>query len=373
MLKIKRRCITDLNLEELIDSDARQFIPKSEIDSVKEHGRLINKSRVINNLCKHYDGVQLAGRGKNLDITLGKKKIPQATTERAKAVNLILCNWVSSHKFNDSKTLKKWLNLAKIELFDNSGLKEVNKELGLEYKWNDWNLNDLEYTLSCNKQLTYNDLQGFRHDYNHYILGLIRYCLRTLASRGNGRLNTGLYEFRDGVKLRLNDEATRKVNDLISQVVDLGKISKWQVYDSKEYMQGLHELGFNRVWLEYEVDGVELNFVKEYDEHISKADLDKQLDLAYRENLSNRMNKGVTWKKLQEQYVKSLEINKDLIDLGIYTKSNFWKVAFEDTFYRTKHMVKQRLEWKDALWVWDEVKKLTERIETIRQEQGGNE
>lgn len=373
MLKTKRRCITDLNLEELIDSDARQYIPQSEIESVKKHGRLTNKARVINNLCKHYDGVQVAGRGKNLDITLGRKKIPQATTERAKAINLILCNLVSSYEFNDSKTLKKWLDLVKIDLFNNAGLKEINKkELYLEYNWYDWDLKDLEYTLSCNKQLTYNDLQGFRRDYNHYMLGLIRYCLRTLASRGNGRLDTGLYEFKDGEKLRLNDEATRKVDDLITQVMELEKISKWQVYDSKEYMQGLHELGFNNVWFEYEVDGVELNFVEEYDNDISKADLDKQLDLAYRENLSNRMNNGVTWKKLQEQYVKSLEINKDLIDLGIYTKSDFWKVAFEDTLYRTKHMVKQRLEWKDALWVWDEVKKLNKRIETIRQ-RGGHE
>lgn len=261
-----------MNLQELINNpDIKDILTDKEIEYIAANNRLYDRKRIKEKLEKHFKNVAVTGRGKNTNIEIGERVLYKSNdsmhNELYTNALYLLCSYLQGAKvetITKRKTLKKW---GKIMQYPESmqGLKfEESFKLGY-YKLDLFMNTDFKEP-DKNNYLTVSDVIQYNGDLREFRRQVTKDVFRRLAKATGAKVKDifiGIrlkfvdkerQKFVKGKRELLSDETIQLIEnerDLIIEQYD--KINIFNVYDSAEYKMAIHEIGYYKVWREYEI------------------------------------------------------------------------------------------------------------------------
>lgn len=278
---------------------------------IAKYNRLHDKKRMKEKLEKHFDNVVITGRGKNINIEIGERilYITNDTMYNELYTNALyyLCLHLqraadkirnysyggyavfSIMLYNDkyiamNKTFKNWASAMKYP-YDMKGLKfEQSFKLGMNL---DLSNTDFKEPNNNNK-LTISDVIQYNSDLREFRHQAIRDVLRRITKATGAKVEDIFYsihldklvdeeiigvvpkyrkdldhnvinkyvnsEFIKKNKLPLNKDIVQKLETVRQLLIEqYDKINKYNVYDSNEYKDAIHNLGYYSVWRECKI------------------------------------------------------------------------------------------------------------------------
>lgn len=336
------------------------------MEYIAKYNRLHDKKRMKAKLEKHFDNVDITGRGKNINIELGERTlyISNDTMYNELYTNALyyLClhlqraaDKIHNYKYggyavfsimlyNDkyiamNKTFKNWASAMKYP-YDMKGLKfEQSFKLGMNL---DLSNTDFKEPNNNNK-LTISDVIQYNSDLREFRHQAIRDVLRRITKATGAKVEDIFYcihlnklvdeeiigvvpkyrkdldhniinkyvnsEFIKKNKLPLNKDIVQKLETLRQLLIEqYDKINKYNVYDSNEYKDAVHNLGYYSIWRECKIT----------------IDIDKLNKLIQELGQNEYINVDLTPEE-QEHYMKEL-----------YKQSYYKHLAYNDKIYRGK-------------------------------------
>ena len=302
-----------MDLQEFSKSKNFDLLSKSEQEYYKEHGTFKNKTKVREKLSKYFYRVSFTGRGKKLQIKLGKPKAAGSTELDTALVKTIVNTYEPGYYWSFSKWLDK-LNIIGRSAFELD--KQIDKVEGVR--------KSLLITFG-------NKLHAKQRDF------FTKSFTKAAKSMGGEVITVKMGAYmteNDGTEIReLEPEHEQYLAKVLEQLRDKGIKSPIYARKQDEYKAALDKLKLRNSWTGYAISGGDDFTLAKFRAGNKLPSADKTRDLfkrEFRKWLRDNIDKA-------EQAIKDEPLDgalADLIELGIMTEKQVRREKEVATWYR---------------------------------------